>query len=171
MTGFAAAIVTIVVAWNPFAILPAEADDAKQRAIGWAIGAAVIVLVAAATDPILSLLSVSAPTLQTAAGSVVALFGARWLLGPAPKPAEPGGIGLAATVVTLAPPAVIAALAVTAEEGWVAAMIGVGIALLATIATARSRLPETACHTLRRATGAAAIAVGAALIFAGIRSV
>lgn len=171
MTGVVAAIVTIVVAWNPPAMLPATDDNAKQHAIGLAIGAALVALIAAATDPILGLLSVSAPTLQTAAGSVIALFGLRWLLGPSPKPAEPGGARIAAAVATLSPPTVIAALTVTAEEGWIAAVIGLGVALLVTVATAQRRLPVRAGHLLRRATGAAAIAIGVSLILAGIRSV
>lgn len=172
MTGLAAAIVAIFASWNPFSTPRLTVTSRQDQVFGATIGAGIVALVAAGTDPILSALSVSVPTLRTAAGAVIALFGARWAIGPAPTPVAPDdNPTLLTAIAVVTPSTVLAAMAITGEDGWLTTVIGIALTLAASIALDRAGLSERLAGMLRRATGGIAVAVGVALIFAGIRSV
>jgi len=174
LNGIVAAMLTVVAAWNPFAVpgrSPADDPTPRPRMLGLAIGAGTAALVAAFTDPILSLLSVSVPTLRTAAGAVVGLFGARWAVGPAPRPVEGENATLLTAITVLSPPTVFAALAVTAHDGWMLAAIAIAVAFAAATTVLWRGPSGRVADVLRRSTGGIAVAVGVAMIFAGIRAV
>ncbi|HSF84102.1 MAG TPA: hypothetical protein VLG28_00395 [Acidimicrobiia bacterium] len=171
MTGLAAAVAVIVSAWNPALFAERSPEASAQRRLGWLLAAAIVVVVTAATESILDLLSVSVPTFRTAAGAVIALVGARWLVGPAPRWRDAGNqLGHGAMDVAT-PEIVVAAMSGVASDGWALTALGVGLALAASLGLVAMGPTGRWLSWLRRLLGGSAVALGVALIYAGIRAV
>ncbi len=170
MNGALAALLVMVAAWNPPLLAERTPTIDKQRWLGSAIAAAVVLVVAAVTDPFLDVLDVTVPTFRTAAGAVVALVGARWLIGPEPRSDE-GNATMLGVVDVATPSFTMAAMATAVTTGWVWAAAGTALAAATTVALQRFPVGDTILRWLRRGTAGLAVAIGVALIYAGIRAV
>lgn len=170
MSGFAAIVFVIVAALNPPLVAERSRSAELGRWLGYALGIGAALAVAAATAPILEALDVSIPTFRTAAGAVVALTGARWLVGPGPQP-DGGDVLVLGVVDAVTPGLVLAVMATTAVDGWPATVGGAAVASAASMALAAGRLPPPVVRGLRRLVAGLAVAAGVALIYAGIRAV
>ncbi len=124
---------------------PAAGRTAHDRlgvgALGGAMAAVAIVVLAAVADPLLDALHVSAPTVRIAVALVVAVTAVIDLVGRVPAP-EPGFGGLAASVVpvlvplVLRPAVALLAISVAADHGMPPAVVGAGLVLAATMGAA-----------------------------------
>jgi small neutral amino acid transporter SnatA (MarC family) len=178
-------ILAFVAAVNPFRArlgIPG-ADGARARAvpalIGIAVGAAILVGLAAMSGPALRALQVTTETFVIAAG-LVAVLGGAWVLGfpePADEPEASGwraGLWPVAFPRVVGPETIALALAIGAREGVVSTTIGVcvGLGLLGALA-AIPRRPLVARVLVWSARLAAAllILVGVWLMIEGIRDV
>jgi small neutral amino acid transporter SnatA (MarC family) len=148
-------------------------------AVGAALGAAVVALLAIGSGPLLDAADVSSPAIRIAAGTVAAVAGALQMIRRPPSP-EPSLPGWGAAVVPVAIPLFIApavvALAVSANAdrgaGLVVGAVAMGAALLvlACLAPLRdvgSRVMRWAGHL----TAAALLATSVLLVIAGILDV
>lgn len=170
MTGFLAVLIAIFAAWNPAAVAGREPSMSRQRIGGLAMGATIVALIALFTEPILSALSVSAPTFRTAAGAVLSITGARWLFFGAPAPDSSPDLRIA-LVDSLTPATVFTAMATSSRDGWLLTVVALAGAVALTIAVGRASPPERVSESLRRGIGGLAVATGIALVYAGIRAV
>lgn len=177
MNGWTAALLGVILAVNPAAVAatwsrPARlGDDRRLPALG--IGAAVLVLAALLSGPLLDLLDVTIPTYRLGAATVLGLTGGRWLVGPQPNgpdswPDGSAGLGIAALpLVTPAP--VLVAVSAAADGGVVAGLVAIAIAIGATAAAtmlARQSAGDSwALQALVRFIGAAALLVA---VFMGL---
>jgi small neutral amino acid transporter SnatA (MarC family) len=145
-----------------------------------AVAAAAGIVLAAVHEPILDLLSVSAPTFRIGAGLVITVLGLRSLL-LAPEPWTEGVAGgrLAVLVpiafpVLITPELAVAAVSFGADEGTATTVGGVVLALgLVAIVGSWRRLAEDGPRPawlvpLGRLLGAGAVVVGVARLVSGI---
>lgn len=168
MTGTIAVLVASVAALNPSMVARRQHGRPVER---WLTGVVVAAVAAAAVgamaEPIRDLLSVSEPTMRTAAGAVLALTGARWLVGPSPGPGEADPT-IDATLTTLSPAVVLTAMATTAEDGWLITVAGIALAVVLTAGLClRGHVgPLSAWAT--RGFGAVAVVAGLAMVVSGV---
>ena len=170
MTSVVAAMAILVVSWNPALVLErAPALDAR-RWMGMAIAAGLTLAVAIASDSILAALDVSAPTFRTAAGAVIAVTGARWLVGPTPH--QDAGRPMALGFIDVGTPALVfAVIATTAASGWWWTAAGIAVAAGVTGGLQRAAISPALVTWARRMLAGGAVGLGVALVYAGIRSV
>ena len=165
------AVVAVLGAWNPPWAGATLAPPTNRRLIGLVIAAAVGVLVAAAGDPILDLLDVSAATFRTAAGAVVAAGGLFHIIRAAARPVE-GDTLVAGLAAALGPGPVFAAAAAGIDAGWWVAVPSVaGAAGLTWWLATRTGTDPAVGSWLTRVVGGVAIAAGVLMIVSGVRSV
>jgi small neutral amino acid transporter SnatA (MarC family) len=170
VTSAAAVLLTVMVAWNPALVVERAPSAGGRRRLGMVLAAALGLGLALAADPLLDVLDVSVPTFQTAAGTVVAVTGARWLAGP--RPLRDEGDPLLLGVIDVGTPALFfAVVATSAASGWWPTAIAVGVVAAATAGLRSVALPEAAVRWLRRLLAGSAVGLGVALIYAGIRAV
>jgi len=170
LSGAAAVLAAVIAAWNPPLVASRRAGLDGRRWVGMTLAAAATLGVALAADPILDALDVSAPTFRSAAGAVLAASGARWFVGPRPKPDD--GPPLVLGIVDVVTPALLFAVtATTASSGWGVTATGVVVAALVTAALQRLPLPPAVMPWLTRLVAGGALGLGVALIYAGIRAV
>ncbi len=169
MSGVAVAIAVMVSAWNPGLFAERSGTPSQRRLFGWAAGSGAVLALAALTGPILEAIDVSVPTFRTAAGTVLALVGARWLIGSTPRRDE--GDDLAHGAMDVGTPEIAAAaMTTTAVDGWLMAVIGLVLAVALTSVLGRFA-DAPWIGWLRRLLAGLAVTIGVALIYAGIRSV
>jgi small neutral amino acid transporter SnatA (MarC family) len=179
-------LIAIIAAINPCrAAFGVPRRGASRRgvvavaAVGAALGAAVVALLAIGIDPLLDAADVSSPAIRIAAGTVAAVAGALQMIRRPPSP-EPSLPGWGAAVVPVAIPLFIApavvALAVSANAdrgtGFVVGAVAVGAALLvlaclAPLRDVKARVMRWAGHV----TAAALLATSVLLVIAGILDV
>lgn len=152
-------------------------DRPRSVIAGTAVAAAVLVGLAAAADPILDLLDIDLGTYRLGAGVVIAVAGLRWLVaGAAPAAEEPDEdrrlAGYVAFPVLLTPGAVVLAVSVGAEHGWIDAAVGVLVAVVlgGVGLYLRRSMPHLLMAGLVRMLGAAATVLGVAIAVDGIRT-
>ncbi len=170
MTGIVAALAVIVASWNPALFAERSPGVSSARRQAWLVGSGVVLAIAAVTGPILDVLDVSVPTFRTAAGAVIALVGARWLIGPPPRPGD-GNQRAHGAMDVATPEIVVATMTTTASDGWPSALLGVVVAATLTVALVTTAASGRWVTWLRRLLGGVALVLGVALIYAGIRSV
>lgn len=163
------AVGAILVAWNPALFAERAPAAPPRRKMGWLVAATVVVLMAAGVDPILDLLDVSTPTFRTAAGAVVALAGARWLVGPPPR--SDGGDELTHGMMDVASPEIVAAALAAGTAGWLPALGGVGAGLALSLALSAQAPSPRALRWMCRLLAGGAVAAGIVLVYVGIRAV
>jgi small neutral amino acid transporter SnatA (MarC family) len=148
-------------------------------AVGAALGAAVVALLAIGSGPLLDAADVSSPAIRIAAGTVAAVAGALQMIRRPPSP-EPSLPGWGAAVVPVAIPLFIApavvALAVSANAdrgaGLVVGAVAMGAALL--VLACLAPLRDVGSRVMRWAgqlTAAALLATSVLLVIAGILDV
>jgi small neutral amino acid transporter SnatA (MarC family) len=152
-------------------------DRPRSVAAGTMVALVVLVVLAAASEPVLDALDINLGTYRLGAGVVIALAGVRWLVAgpvaPVPEPEEDSRLaGFVAFPVLLTPGAAVLALSVGAEHGtataaWTAAVAvvlgGLGLYL-------RRSLPHLLMNGLVRMLGAVATVVGVIVAIDGIRT-
>jgi hypothetical protein len=163
-----------LVAVNPIAV----AASFRGLPFGWASArvafmatAAVVAILAAASQPVLDWLDVSPPTFQLAAGAVVAIAAARWVAVGAGPPASGEPPSLFTRL--LSPPVVAVAVTAGVEVGtvWTTAA---AIAVLVTSAVAlrgRDRGNLATWSWGARLVGLAGLVAAFALIVDGVKTV
>jgi small neutral amino acid transporter SnatA (MarC family) len=152
---------------------------AAVAALGAALGAAAVALLAIGSGPLLDAANVSSPAVRIAAGTVAAVAGVLQMIRRPPSP-EPSLPGWGAAIVPVAIPLFIApavvALAVGANAdrggGFVVGAIAMGAALLvlaclAPLRDTRARVMRWGAHL----TAAALLATSVLLVIAGILDV
>lgn len=170
MTGFIAVLLTVLTAWNPPLVAERTPAASHRRTLGMALAAAVVVGVAAFAGPMLDALDVSVPTFRTAAGTVLAVTGARWLIGPGPQGDE--GDEMLLGVIDIATPAIVfTVVATTAASGWWPTAISMAGAAGFTAWAQSIAAPVPVMRWLRRLLAGGAVGLGVVLIYAGIRAV
>lgn len=170
MTGFVAVLMTVLAAWNPAVVAERAPTATGRRWIGMTLAAVVGLGLALVADRVLDVLDVSVPTFRTAAGTVLAVTGARWLAGQSPHRDE--GDALLLGVIDIATPALyFAVVATSAASGWWPTAGAVAVAAAATAGLQFAAVPQPALRWLRRLIAGAAVGLGVALIYAGIRAV
>lgn len=152
-------------------------DRPRSVAAGVVVAALVLVVLAAAADQVLELLDINLGTYRLGAGVVIAVAGLRWLVaGAAPACEEPDEdrrlAGFVAFPVLLTPGAVVLAVSVGAEPGWVEATVGIVVAtVLGGLGLyLRRSMPHLLMAGLVRMLGAAATMYGVLLAVDGIRT-
>ena len=171
MTGTVAVLVASVVALNPSMVARRQYGRPIDRWItGVVIAAVAAALVGALAEPIRDLLSVSEPTMRTAAGAVLALTGARWLVGPSPGPGEADPT-VDATLSTFSPAVVMTAMATTAEDGWLITVAGITLAVIITIGLCATGHHGRISTWAVRGFGAVAVVAGLAMVVSGVEVV
>ncbi len=168
------ALIALVAGWNPLAVADRTAPASLRTRTGLVVGSVIVGGLAVLSEPILELLSLSPATFRTAAGTVVALTGLRHLVGPQPRRDDPQGDDLIVGILAvLSPASVLAALSVSADHGWLIAILTIGIA--ATLSWLAATQPSAGTGIIgrygARATGLVAIAAGVSTLVDGIRSV
>jgi small neutral amino acid transporter SnatA (MarC family) len=155
----------------------------RERAVAGAVAAAItlgiVAALAAVSEPLLDALDVSEATFRVAAGVVVGLAGARWLVfgaHPVDVDTPPGSWrrvavpGLIPALLT--PQLVMAALSIGADDGtWVATWTAAVAVALAWIAMVVSKDRRLGWDVGTRFVGALGIAVAFALVVDGVKSV
>lgn len=176
------AVIAFLVAVNPAAASVALARDWRTDrpvsvAAGTALAVAVLVALAAFSDPILDLLDVSEGTFELGAGVVVAVSGLRALVGLVPRgTTEPATdvrlTGYVFFPTLLTPAAAVMAVAVGAQDGTTVAAVGAAVAIVISGFGVfyRRRIPELLAGGLVRLFGAGAVVIGIALAFDGTRT-
>jgi small neutral amino acid transporter SnatA (MarC family) len=179
-------LIAIVAAVNPCrAAFGVPRRGASRRgvaavaAVGAALGAAVVALLAIGSGALLDGADVSSPAIRIAAGAVAAVAGVLQMIRRPPSP-EPSLPGWGAAIIPVAIPLFIApavvALAVSANAdrgaGFVVGAIAIGAALLvltclAPLRDVRARVMRWAAHL----TAAALLAISVLLVIAGILDV
>jgi small neutral amino acid transporter SnatA (MarC family) len=152
---------------------------AAVAAVGAALGAAVVALLAIGLDPLLDAADVSSPAIRIAAGAVAALAGALQMIRrpPSPEPSLPGwGAALVPVAIPLFIAPAVVALAVSANAdrgaGFVVGAVALGAALL--VLACLAPLRDVSARVMRWAghlTAAALLATSVLLILAGILDV
>ena len=158
-------------------VLPAEPTSTAVAGLGAAVTAVALAVLAVVADPLLDLVSVSAPSARLATGLLLVATGilAFGSPGPAPKPALPGRRAALVPVFfpTLFTPG-LAALTVSASVDLSAPCAIVGVALsLATLAVIVPTAPESPVRRrvldgVGRLLGGLLVATGLALLFDGV---
>jgi small neutral amino acid transporter SnatA (MarC family) len=176
------AVLTLLVALNPAAASVAlERDwrtDRPLPVVLGAIGAAVVLVVlAAASEPLLDALDVNLGTYRLGAGVVVVVAGLRWLAVGAPSgTTEPMNdtrlAGFVAFPTLLTPAAAVIAVSVGAEHGTGVAAVATAVAVVlgGLGVYYRRRIPALLTQGLVRLLGAGAIVVGVIVAIDGIRT-
>jgi small neutral amino acid transporter SnatA (MarC family) len=179
-------LIAIVAAVNPCRVafgVPRRGASrrgvAAVAALGAALGAVAVVLLAIGSGPLLDAADVSSPAVRIAAGTVAAVAGVLQMIRRPPSP-EPSLPGWGAAIVPVAIPLFIApavvALAVGANAdrgaGFVVGAIAMGAALLvlaclAPLRDTRARVMRWAAHL----TAAVLLATSVLLVIAGILDV
>jgi len=184
------ALLILLVAVNPVAVAAELLGRVDRRVLtaGLAATALLSVVFAAASEALLDVLSVTAPTFRVAAGVVLLLAAARWVaLGPRRLPPEDallstddrGGPGPWSGLVVpllvpvlVSPQLVMVSMAVGADEGVVAVAVGAAVALgLAGVATLFQRGRPGLWSIGARFTGLPAAAVALGMIVDGVKAV
>ena len=132
-----------------------------------AVAAAVLGAMAA---PVRDLLSVSEPTMRTAAGAVLALTGARWLVSPSPEPSRADAT-VDATLSTFTPAVVLTAMATTAEDGWLITVAAIALAVSMTAGLCFGGHYGRPSAWAVRGFGAVAVVAGLAMVVSGVEVV
>lgn len=152
-------------------------DRPRSVTAGVVVAAVVLIVLAAASGPILDLLDINLGTYRLGAGVVIAVAGLRWLVaGAAPACEEPDEdrrlAGFVAFPVLLTPGAVVLAVSVGAEHGWLDAAVGVVVAVVlgGLGLYLRRSLPHLFVSGLVRMLGAAATLLGVIVAVDGIRT-
>lgn len=182
-----AAVLVLLVAVNPVAVAAELRGRVDRRVLlaGLAATALLSVVGAAASEALLDVLSVTAPTFRVAGGAVLLAVAARWVaLGPRRLPPEDALVsgddpspmsGLVVPVlvpVLVSPQLVMASVAVGADEGAVAAAVGAGVALgLSGVATLLHQGRPGLWSIGVRFTGLPAAAVAVGMIVDGVKAV
>ena len=171
MTGTIAVLVASVAALNPSMVARRQHGRPVER---WLTGVVVAAVAAAAVgamaEPIRDLLSVSEPTMRTAAGAVLALTGARWLVGSSPGPGQADPT-IDATLTTLSPAVVLTAMATTAEDGWPVTVAGIALAVVLTAGLCLRGHFGRLSAWATRGFGAVAVVAGLAMVVSGVELV
>lgn len=171
MTGTIAVLVASVVALNPSMVARRQHGRPLDRWLtGVVIAAAAAAMLGALAEPIRDALSVSEPTMRTAAGAVLGLTGARWLVGPSPKPGEADPT-IDATLSTFSPAVVLTAIATTAEDGWLITVAGITLAVAITVGLCVKGHDGRVSTWAVRGFGAAAVVAGLAMVVSGVELV
>ena len=183
------ALLILLAAVNPVAVAAELGGRVDRRVLAAALAATAVlsVVCAAASEALLDVLSVTAPTFRVAAGAVLLLASARWVaLGPRRLPPEDALVrrpdrgdpsrwsGLVVPVlvpVLVSPQLVMAAVSVGADDGVVAVAVGAGVALgLSGVATLLHRGRPGLWAIAVRFTGLPAAAVAVGTIVDGVKS-
>ena len=176
------AVIAFLVAVNPAAASVSLARDWRTDrpvsvAAGTVFAVALLVALAAFSDPILDLLDINEGTFELGAGVVVAVSGLRALAGLVPRgTTEPTTdvrlTGYIFFPTLLTPAAAVMAVAVGAEDGTAIAAVGAALAVVigGFGAFYRRRIPELLAGGLVRLLGAGAVIIGIALAFDGTRT-
>lgn len=176
------AVLALIVAVNPAAAsIALERDWRTDRpvpvAAGSLVAAAVLVVLAAASDPILDGLDVNLGTFRLGAGVAVTVAGLRWLAAGAPaETGEPmtdarlGGFVAFPTLIT--PSAAVLAVSIGAEEGVLVTAVAIAVAIVlgGLGVYYRRRIPAILTHGAVRFLGAGAVVVGVIVAIDGIRT-
>jgi small neutral amino acid transporter SnatA (MarC family) len=186
------ALLEMLVAVNPVAVAAVLRGRVERRllAAGLGITGAVAVGSAAASDAVLDVLSVTAPTFRVAAGTVLVVASASWvMIGPRLLPAETTLLrdganrangagrwkGLVVPLlipVLVTPQLVVVSIAVGADDGVLATAVGAGVALvLAGVATVLYRGRAGLWSAAVRFTGLLAAVVALGMIVDGVKAV
>ena len=184
------ALLVLLVAVNPVAIAAelGGRPDRRVLTVGLAATAVLSVVLAGASEVILDVLSVTAPTFRVAAGAVLLLAAARWVaLGPRRLPPEDALLShtdrsdpspWSSLVVPLlvpvlvSPQLVMAVISVGADDGVLAVAVGAGAAMaLSGVACLLHRGSAGIWSTAVRFTGLPAATVAVGLIVDGVKTV
>ena len=171
MTGWTAALVSIVLAANPLHAArtaawerPAAPRWRQQVLLAVAVGFGVLVILAILSGPIRELLDVSIPTFHLASAIVLGLGGMVVMVGPGRQitdiPAGPRAtLAFLVGAVLLLPPVVFSTVGAAGDAGVAAAIVGafIGLALCAVLLLAPRLNPQMA-DIGARMIGAAAVA-------------
>jgi small neutral amino acid transporter SnatA (MarC family) len=174
---FLAAALCTVNAPRSRTALPPTPEATAVAALGAAITAAGLAVLAVVADPLLDLVSVSAPSARLATGLLLVATGILAFGGPGPAP-EPALPGRRAALVPVAFPTLftpgLAALTVSASVDLSAPCAFVGVALsLATLPAIVATEPESPVRRrvldgVARLLGGLLVATGLALLFNGV---
>lgn len=171
MTGILAVLVASIAALNPSMVARRQHGRPIDRWLtGVVIAAVAAAVLGALAEPIRDALSVSEPTMRTAAGAVLGLTGARWLVGPSPEPGEADPT-VDATLSTFTPAVVLTAMATTAEDGWLATVAGIGLAVAVTVGLCLKGHHGRISTWAVRGFGAVAVVAGLAMVVSGVEVV
>ena len=184
------ALLVLLVAVNPVAVAAELGGRVDRRVLAAGLAATAVLAIASATasEAVLDLLSVTAPTFRVAAGAVLLLASARWVaLGPRRLPPEEALLsgpdrgdpspwsGLVVPLlfpVLVSPQLVMASISAGAEHGVVAVAAGTGVALgLAGVATLLHGGRAGLWSVGVRFTGVLAAAVAVGVIVDGVKAV
>lgn len=176
------ALIGFLATVNPAAAALALVRDRRTDRPGSVITGVVLAIVvllvlAIAAEPLLDLLDISLGTYRLGAGVVIAVAGLRWLVVGAPPACEEPDedrrlAGFVAFPVLLTPGAVVLAVSVGAEPGWVEAAVGIVVAVVlgGLGLYLRRSLPHLLMIGLVRMLGAAATVLGVVVAVDGIRT-
>jgi len=142
-----------------------ESEHPSKRAVAIAllVGAVLIVVLTLAATDLLDALSISPESFRIAAGVVLLLTGARWLVWPRTAPGP-------FTAVLITPELAVLALSFGADEptGKVLGAAAISLPILALAATTRVPVPTT---LVTQALAALQIVIAIALTISGMRDV
>jgi small neutral amino acid transporter SnatA (MarC family) len=171
VTGTLAVLVASVAALNPSMVARRQHGRPVDRWLtGVVIAAIAAAVMGALAEPIRDALSVSEPTMRTAAGAVLGLTGARWLVGPSPKPGDADPT-IDATLTTFSPAVVLTAMATTAQDGWLITLAGIALGVILTVGLClRGHYGRLSAWAVR-GFGAVAVVAGLAMVVNGVEVV
>jgi small neutral amino acid transporter SnatA (MarC family) len=178
-----ATLLLLLVAVNPVAVAAELRSRVDRRVLAAGLVTTVLLAVAlaAASEAVLDVLSVTAPTFRVAAGAVLLLASAVWLVrGPRLLPPEDGLLngdrsGLVVPLllpVLVSPQLVMVSITAGADEGVVALAVGVAVAVgLSGAASLLHRGREGLWSVAVRFSALPAAVVAAGLIVDGVKTV
>ncbi len=175
------ALLALLAAVNPLAVAVAlwPRERRSTMAVAAAIACAVAIVSAVVSGPILDALDVTPGTFRVAAGLVLGLAGARWLITGAPSVAAEGTAGGAGRIavpllfpVLVTPQLVMVSMSTGADHGTAVVAAGAAGSLAVAWAVAVVRKRHQAGWTAGvRLVAALAVTVALALVVDGIKTV
>lgn len=172
---------TVLAAVNPPAVAAAlwPRERRAPMAVAAAIAGLLAVIVAALSDPVLDALDVSPATFRVAAGIVLGLAAARWLIVGAPAVSSDGSpdgwgrVGVPLLIpVLVTPQLVTVSLSAGADDGVAVVVAGAAVGLLlASVGAIVPKRRQVVWTTGARLVAALAIALALALAVDGVKTV
>ena len=168
------ALVAFLVAVNPPVIAASLPRSVSMRAIAIAaaLAAALVLVAAGLSQPLLDLLDVSAPTFRVAAGVVLAVAGLRWVVVGARQQDDEDPQGWALVTRFVTPQLVAVAITFGVDDGVITAGLAGAVALGAAVVASFGRGRGVLWWSWSaRLVGLAGLAVGLALVVDGVKTV